>query len=347
MAVSTRPLRKYQISNAENTVGTAEAATEVLLFETLAPVLHDKVLHFPKHDRGLLADLYEAPIQVSQEVELEAEGDLYDRLMVFMAANSVRGNVTATQPDAVNQPNHYLHTFEPGLTTQNTPDITAGIDTFTFEYGDNVQGYETEFMFTKELEISGEANEQVTFKWTFGGRQVTESTMTAALTAPTTHQFFAMNKAKWYVDTSYAGIGGTQKTGVLKAFTWKFETGFTPRFTADGNYYFVGLNEDRKKVELELTLWRDSTIVEAELDKFQAGTTTYQRVALFGNTEMDAGQADVPYIYLDGAFKYVEFPPLDDEDGTSVITVKLESTYDVTAAKMFGVKIGTRMSAYA
>lgn len=347
MPYSTRPLRKYQISNVENVVGTTEVATEVLLFEQLAPVIHDKVWHFPKHDRGLLADLYEAPIQVAQEVELEGEGDLYDRLMVFIANNSIRGNITPTQPESGTQPNHYLWTVEPGLTTQNTPDITAGIDTFTFEWGDNVQGYETSLMFTKEWEISGEANEAVTFKWTFGGRQVTEAAMTGALTAPTTHQFFATNKAKWFVDANYAGIGGTQKSGVLKAFTIKFETGFTPRFTADGNYYFEGLNEDRKKLEIELTLWRDSVIVEAELDKFQAGTTSYQRIALFGATEMDAGQSNPPYIYFDFAGKYVEFPPLDDEDGTSVITVKLESTYDVTAGKMFGVKIGTRMSAYA
>lgn len=347
MPYSTRPLRKYQISNPENTVGTTEVATEVLMFENCAPIIHDKVWHFPKHDRGLLADMYEPPIQVSQEVELEAEGDLYDREMVFVAANSIRGNVTPTQPESGTQPNHYLWTFEPGLTTQNTPDIAAGIDTFTFEWGDNVQGYETSLMFTKSWEISGEVNEAVKLNWTFGGRQVTEAAMTGALTAPTTHQFFATNKAKWFVDANYAGIGGTQKSGVLKAFKITFETGFTPRFTTDGNYYFEGLNEDRKKLEIELTLWRDSTIVEAELDKFQAGTTSYQRIALFGATEMDSGQSNPPYVYFDFAGKYVEFPPLDDEDGTSVITVKLESTYDVTAGKMFGVKIGTRMSAYA
>ncbi len=347
MAFSTRALEKAQLSNVEGTPGTAEAATEIIFYENLTQILHDKVFHLPAQDRGLLIGNVETPFQVSQLAEFEMGGDLYDRLMVFMACNAIRGNITPTQPESGTQPLHYLWTVEPGLTTQNTPDITNGIDTFTIEYGGNVQAYESEFMFTTEIELSGEVNEAVTFKWNFQGRQVTETTFTGALTAPTTHQYFAVNNAKWYVDANYAGIGGTQKTGVLKAFNWKLETGFTARYTADGNYYYAALNEDRKKLTFEAQLWRDGTIAEAELDKFLAQTTSYQRLALFGNTEMDAGQGDKPYIYLDMALKHMEVPELDDEDGTRVVTFTGEAFYDVTAGKAFGVKIGTKMSTFA
>lgn len=347
MAVATRALEKAQVSNVENTVGTAEAATEILLYTDLTQVVHDKVFHTPEQDRGLLLGNIETPFQVSQQTEFEMEGPLYDRIANFMFCNGIRGNITPTQPDAINQPLHYLWTYLPGLTTQNTPDIANGIDTFTLEYGGNAQAWETEYLFTKEIEISGEANEEVQFTWNMQGRQVTATTFTAALVAPTTHQYFATNKAKWYVDTTYAGIGTTQKSGVLKAFTWKLETGFTARFTADGNYYYVGINEDRKKLTVELTLWVDDTIVPAELVKFNAQTTSYQRIALFGATAMDVGQNNPPYIYLDYAGKYTEFPEYDDEDGTRVITVTLEAFYDVTAAKAFGTSVGTRMSAFA
>lgn len=346
MPYSTKALQRAQLSNPEGTAGTAEAATEILLFENLTQFLHDAVWYTPLADRGLLAANIETPIEVSKEVEFEAEGSLYDRLMVFIASNSIRGNVTATQPESGTRPNEYLWTFEPGLSTQNTPDIANGIDTFTLEYGGNVQAYETEFLFTVSWEISGTVNEDVKFKWTTRGRQVTATTFTAALTVPA-HQFFAVNNAKWFIDANYAAIGGTQKTGVLQAFTITFETGFTARYTADGNLYFTALNEDVKKLEVELTLWRDSTIVEAELVKFKAATTSYQRIALFGKTEMDSGQNNPPYIYFDFAGKYVEFPELDEEDGTSVVTVKLESWYDTTAGKQFGVKVGTPMSVFA
>ena len=163
----------------------------------------------------------------------------------------------------INEPLHYLWTLEPSLATNgNTPDETNGIDTFTLEYGDNVQAYETEFLFTTKVEISGEPNEPVAFTWTCMGRQSSEVTKTAALSAPTT-VYFPFNLAKFYIDTSYAAIGGTQKTDMLKAFTWSFETMFTGRYTASGNFYFEALNEEKKTVALELTILRDSVNSEA------------------------------------------------------------------------------------
>lgn len=346
MANASKALSFAQISNVENTVGTAEAATEILLFETFKRIAHDKVFHMPTQDRGHLAANSETPFQVQQLAEFEMEGDLYDRIANFMFSSGIRGNIT---PAAVggSETLAYTWAYLMGLTTQNTPDITNGIDTFTLEWGSPIQEYETEYIFTTSIEISGAINEAVRYKWGMQGRGVTESTKTAALSVPTSLQYFPMNKAKWFVDSSYAGIGGTQKSGVLYGFTWKLETNFTARFTADGNYYFSALNEDRKKVELELMLYRDSTIYEAELDKFQAQSTSYQRLALFGTSEIDSGQSNPPYIYLDGAYKYTEWPELDEQGGMDVIKVKAESFYDTTAAKQFGTTVKTAMASFA
>lgn len=117
MAYGAKPLRRVQISNPENTVGTAEAATAILLLQDVTQISQGSIFHRPQHDRGNLAKFYEDPFQVSQYAELEMSGDLYDQIMVYIASNSIRGNVTPTQPDNVNEPNHYLWTFEPGLTT--------------------------------------------------------------------------------------------------------------------------------------------------------------------------------------------------------------------------------------
>lgn len=351
MAYGHKAFRKIQISNVENTVGTAEAATEVLL-GVLKMLTDDKTHHMFEQDRGTLAKVVELPVLTARAVELEMEGELYDRLMVIMAANSIRGNVTPTQPDMGTRPNEYLWTFEPGLTTANTPDIANGIDTFTLEWGDNIQGYETSHLYTVKLEIEAEVGNDedaiVTFTWTVGGRVITESTMTAALTAPTA-KYYPANLVKFYIDANYAGLGGTQKTGVLRAFKWTFETGFTPRYAADGTYYFAALNEMKKAPELELTYYRDSSIVEAELDKRQTDplSKTFIRIALFSNGEMDSGQSNPSYVYLDGAYVYTEWPELDEEDETSVITVKATAVQDSTSGKMMTVKVGTTMSAYA
>lgn len=345
MATASKALSYCQISNVEGTVGTAEAATEILLFENFSRIAHDKVFYKPEQDRGVLAANVETPFQVSQKAEFEMEGDLYDRIANFMFSSGI----CTTTPAAVGgaETLAYIWAYLMGLTTQNTPDVELGIDTFTVEWGNAIQEYESSHLVTSEIEISGSVNEPVKFNWKFYTRGVTESTKTAALSVPASINYFPMNKAKWFVDTSYAGIGGTQKTGVLYGFKWNLKTMLTPRFTADGNFYFSGVNEDRKKVELELQIYRDSTHYEAELDKYQAQTTSYQRLALFGLNEIDSGQANPPYIYLDGAYKYTEWPEVDEEDGVDVITVKAESFYDATAAKQFGVTVKTPMSAFA
>lgn len=342
MAYGHKAFSKIQLG-VETTPGTAVAATEVALGQ-LEWASHDKVWHKPEQDRGVLAMNYETPFEVSNAVEMELTGELYDRLAVLAMVNAIRGNITPTQPDNINEPNHYLWTIEPTLTAPNTPDQTNGIDTYTLEFGDNVQAYEAEHVYTMSVEITGSPDEPCEITWSIGARQVTETTFTGALSAPST-AYFPFNLAKFYIDTSYAGLGGTQKTGMLKGFTWTFETMFTPRHTADGQLYFEALNEDKKTVELELQYLRDGTNSEAEKDKFEAQTTSYIRIALFSHDEMDSGQSNPPYIYLDGAYKYTEWESPEDENGSYVVTVNAEAFYDTTASKMMSVLIGTTMSA--
>lgn len=345
MAYGLKAFRKIQISNIEGTPGTAEVATEVL-FGVLSVPYTDLVLHMPDQDRGVLAANYETPFEVSKAIELEMEGELYDRLMVFLGHMAIRGNVTATQPDMANEPNHWLWVFEHSMTAPNTPDQTNGIDTFTIEFGDNVQGYETEHLFIQSLEITGAPNEPVTFSATFTGRRITEVTFTGALTAPTA-AYFAFNNAKFYIDTTYALLGTNQITGMLRGFTWTFEPMFTPLFAADGQLYFGGVNEDKKAVELELTYYRDDTNSEAEKDKWEAQSMTYLRIELLSHDEMDSGQSNPAYILLDGAYRYTEWDAPDDEDGTAVVTVTAQSFYDVTKGNQMTVSVGTPMSAFA
>jgi len=342
MAYGHKAFNRIQLG-VESTHGTAVAATEILLGQ-LEWATHDKVWHKPEQDRGVLAKNYETPFEVSNNVEMEFTGELYDRLAVLAFVNAIRGNITATQPDNINEPNHYLWTIEPTLTAPNTPLETNGIETFTFEAGDNVQAYEYEYGYTLSIEISGAPDEPCEITWSIGARQATETTFTGALTAPAT-AYFPFNLAKFYIDTSYANLNTTQKTGMLKGFTWTFETMFTPLHTADGNLYFTQLNEDKKTVELELQYLRDGTNSEAEKDKFEAQTTSYISIELNSHTEMDSGQSNPEYIRLQGAYKYTEWETPEDEDGTHVVTVNAEAFYDTTASKMMSVLIGTTMDA--
>lgn len=345
MAVGNKALNKFQISNAEGTPGTAEAATAILLYEEMSSLTQGDVFHQPVQDRGSLAKNIEQEFKVAEFAEMEMSGDLYDQLMVYMALNTIKGAVTPTQPNAGDQPNHHLWVFEPNLGSAGT------FTSFTGEWGDQIQAFRSPYMVGTKFEIEGAASNEddarVTFTWSWFCRGVYTHTFTAALTAPTTHQFFAMNTAKWFVDSSYAGIGGTQITDVLRGFKYTYESMYTPRFSASGQFYFSGVNEARKETTLELTMWRDNTYFPAELAKYKANpkTTSFQRIGLYGYTEMDSGEADVPYIYLDGAYRIREIPEMDYEDDTELVTLTYKGIQDPTSSKMTTVSVGTQLSA--
>lgn len=346
MTTALTALKKQIQIGPEVTPGTAVAATEVLL-GVLEAELTSRVLHWPGDDRNLLAEHKGNEFKVGDEVELEIAGNMNHRHAPFMFGTTIRGNITPTQPDATNEPNAFLWTYQGGLTTGNTPDITNGIDTLTIEYGDNLDDYEAEYCFTKTLVITGAPNEPVTFEWTLTGAQVTAGiTPTPALTVQTV-KYYPSNMVSFYIDTSYANIGTTAKTDLLKGFTWTLETMFTPRYTAGGAYTYKGVNEDWKKVELELE-YKRGTLSEVEKALWEAGSSTYLRIKLGlpASEEIDSGQSNPPYIYLDGAYHYTEWPAPEDDNGARTESVTAHSVYDSTGTRDFEVAVFTDLAAY-
>lgn len=340
--MTLRAFRKIQVSNVEGTPGTAEAATEIcygtMSFEENRPIEQ------PDEDRGSLARNFANDFFTGNEENLTWTGDVNQRHIAWALAMAIRGNITPTQPDVTNEPNAYLWTFTPGLTTANTPDIANGIDTFTFEYGDNTQAYESEYCFATRLEISGAPNAPCKFTCDIVGRQRTDTTFTADLTAQSV-QRMPFNLMKFYVDTTWAALGSAQKTATLKGFTWTLETMFKPRYTGDGNLYFSAVDEDKKAPELTLIYARGTTS-DAERTKFEGRTTTFIRLELWGATEMDSGQSNPPYLVLDQAVRYTSWPMLGEDQGLSTVEVTAEGQYDSTGAKMFEAALLTDLDAY-
>jgi hypothetical protein len=343
MAIGRTAFRDIQISNPEDTAGTAEAAVEILICK-YAAAYADLVLHQPEADRNSLSRNHGDDVIVAKDLEIELEGDVNHRMIIWQLANSIRGNITPTQPDATNEPLSYLWLFSPGIFTANTPEIANGIDTFTLELGDNVQHYEAEYMFTTSLEISAEPDGVVEFSWTTKARQLTETTKTAALVEQSV-QRFPSNTVEIYLDSSWATIGNTQVTDLLRSWTWTLETNFTARQTADGVLVFSGVNEDIKFVGLEMEYLR-STASELEKDKYNARTTTFVRIKCNGISEMDSGQNNLPYIQFDMSGRYMEWGDVDDDAGSQYETVMLESVYDITGAKEYEVSVLTDLASY-
>lgn len=344
MARALKAFRKLQGSAAEATPGLATAASEVFYGQMSTWPLEDLVKEtFEDDERGMLARHVTMPVVAGKQADLVWEGALNMRHIIWLMSMAIRGNVTPTQPDSTNQPLAYLWTFEPGITTANTPDITNGIDTYTIEYGDNLQAYEAEYCFATRLQISGAPNELCKFTCDITGRQNTDASFTGALVAQSV-QYFPFNKCKFYVNTSWATLGNTEKADLLKSFTWTLDTQFRAGYTAHNQLYFYDVVEDKKAVELELVYARN-TNADAERTKYEQGTTTFLQILLEGQTELDVGQSNEPYVKLYGAYQYLGWPSPDDEDGLSTHAVRAESVFDSVGSRMFGASCLTSLAA--
>jgi len=343
MTTGLKAFRKIQAGSEGATPGVAVEATEIL-YGTLSTFESGEVIHWPEGDRNSLARWMADDEIVGEEAKIVWAGDLNHRHANWLLSMAIRGNVTPTQPDGTNEPLSYLWTYTPTLTAANTPDIANGIETYTIEYGDNLQAYEVEYCFATKLQISGAPNEPVKFTCDIAGRQREDVSFTGSLTAQSV-QLFPFNLASIAIDTTGAGIGDTAKTGLLRAFTWSLDTMFRPFYTADGALYFACVAEDRKSPELTLTYVRGTT-ADTERSAYGDRTTKFLRIKLNGQTEMDASQSNEPYLILDQAIRYKEWPTFGDQDGLATVQVKADCVYDSTWAKMFECALLTDLSTW-
>lgn len=339
--MTLRATRRFQVG-PEGTPGTAVAATEPLL--GVLTWDDKKELYEPDEDRNSLARHIGGDDEfVNALMELTWTGAMNHRHIIYPIVMGVRGNITPTQPDSTNQPNAYLYTVAPSLTAANTPDQTNGVDTFTFEFGDETQADEAEFCFATQIQLQGSVGGVWEQTITISGRQKTDCSFTGALSYSSV-QRFPFNKTTFAINTSGATLGDTQKTGLLTGVTWTLDTMLRPFFAADGNLYFSSVAEDKKVVELQLT-YKKGTDSEAERAKFDANTVTFLRIKAQGQTVLDSGQSNPPYVQLDQAIEYTSWPMDGAQDGLSTVQVTAKSVYDATWAKMFEVAILTDLAA--
>ena len=338
-----RAFRRIQVSNVEGTPGVAEAAVEVL-YGTLT--FDDGLtIHYPEEDRNSLAKHHGNDIVVGKEAHLTWQGDLNFRQIVWALAMAICGNITPTQPDAVGQPSGYLWTFTPAADAPNTPDEADGIDTFTFEFGDDMRDYVAEFCFATRLEISGAPNETVKFVCEITGRQVsTGEGFTAELVAEDV-QRAPFNLSKVYIDDAGGTIGLTQAEGLVKGVTWELETMFVASYGPDGALYFATVDEDRKAPVLTMTLKRGAAAL-AEEDAYLTRATRLIRWEILGAQELDEEEANVPYLVLDQAVRYTEWPEWSDEDGRTTHEVTAEAVWDDDYGKLFEAALYTDLAAF-
>ena len=323
----------YKIqAGKESSHGTACAATAKWMCYTLHPTVGDLSWVQPEEERGSLAAFFRAYAPQRQAELGDLEGDATFEDILYPLLMAVKGGVTPTQPDGTT--NTYLWTFSPDLTSGNDP------DTFTVEWGDDVQAWESEYVFATSLTISGALGEAWKVAASLVGRQHTATTFTAGLSDRTVESCL-MNLTKLYIDDSGGSIGSTQITGAFVDFEWRLPVHFVPFFTADGNKYFTTHSEKKMAPELDLTLVLDNTTKTLLTTKYTAGTGQLVRIAGIGST-IEGGYTK--YIHIDGAYHINGIDELGESEGKTVVAMHLLGIYDSDWGKLFEIAVQNSVS---
>lgn len=321
-----------------STHGTAVAATKILLGQVPA-INSDRKPEFPVENVGIRADAVRAVIhQYLYNNTLSTEHGYFQQLPMLFGCG-LKGGVTASEVTPAQ--GDYLWTFTPSLTASNT------IDSLTIELGDDVQAFETEYAMFERIRIGGQVAQgmeasPVAVEADFFGRQLTPTTFTGALSIPSAEPINA-KLARLYVDTAWSGIGGTEKTNILRGFDVEILTGVHPVFTGSANKYFNTHAEGLIAVTANLTLEGNSD-ADVIFDAQQAATFQAIRLKIIGAT-ISAGTPHSLTLDIGGVWESVS--PMGSEDrNDNLHSATLRGYYDVTGAKLLQVAVVTNSNAY-
>jgi len=316
-----RAFRKIQIGE-EATKGTAVAASAALL--GALTMKSSPTIHRPVEERGTLAE-FSRSVKVANLAELTFEGDATFEQILYLLHMGVLGNVTPSTVDTSAK----LWTFTPAMTGAGT------FDSFTIEYGDDVQAWETEFCMARSIEISGAMGEAMRMRGDIFGRKMTAVSFTGAISPPTVESI-PTQKAKLYIDDEDGTIGTTEKSSTLISFTYTINTGLAPKRYADGSIDFSSYAEMFKGVELRATFAFNSA-AEAERVLFDGETMRLIRIEAEGSLVGDVDALKT--LTLDVCGIYTDFATLSERDGEDVVEITLSSQRGTNYTKLFEVAV--------
>lgn len=313
----------------ENTAGTAVAATTKVPSLKFHPGMGYLNIVQPEEERGSLA-MYHRNYVASQLAEGALEGEAtFEEITIplCMAIEDINGTATTTSHGSA-----YTWVFEPSWTSTNTP------GTWTLEFGDDVQAYESAYVFGTDLSISGSTEEAWQLSCNVAGRAIDTCTFTGNdVTSGYTVESILMQETKLYIDDdTSAGPGTTQITGAFLDFDWSMGEHFGPRFTADGELYFSGVRECALAPTLDLTLVVDATTKDQIVSKYEGQTKQLVRIAGEGSA---ISSGTNKYAYIDMAGIITDVSELGETDCDTVMTLTLTGEYSSLWSKVFSISL--------
>ncbi|NSW52207.1 MAG: hypothetical protein HPY85_06860 [Anaerolineae bacterium] len=319
----------------ESVHGTHVAATR--LYPGTVTVGQDRKVQFISEHYG--ARTNEARTAIYQHLAnpmLQEAHGVFQHLPLHFSIG-LKGGVTPEE-QTVDQ-DDYEWDFTPDLEDSNAP------DSMTLEYGDDTQAFEVGYVMARRYRISGAVGEDapVQIETECFGDEVTPVSFTAGLSPISTAlQAMVANMAKIYIDATWANLGTTQKTGILRSYDIEILTGVHPKFNGEGGKVMTGHGEGAIAF-LATFRFEGNASADAEWDLMRSQGNRAIRLVIEGD-QIGTGQKHSLTLDLFG--RYETFVPLDGEkDGDNLSAVTFRSLNDLQATPhSLGVKVVTNVA---
>ena len=335
--MGNKAFTKFQIGK-ETTRGTAVAA-DTLLLGQVTGVRPDRKPVYPSENIGVRADALRSVVHQYLVQDTFASDHAYFQLLPLVFGCGLKGGVTAAEANAGQA--DYEWNQSPSMIAANTPDA------FTGEKGDDVQAFEFEYAMIERIRLAWSVSQgmeasPVSLEFDFFARQLTSTTFTGAINPPVVEPLNG-KLSRMFLDTSWSGVGGTEKTGILRGADIEILTGLHPVFAGSAGKYFDSYAEGVIAVTAQLVLEGNSD-ADAIWDAHQAQTFQVLRLQLNGG-QIGSGDNHVLNVDIGGTWESVQ--PINSEDkGSNLHAAVFHGFYDVTGAKLLQVNTTTNVASY-
>ncbi len=263
-------------------------------------------------------------------VVLEGDTELSAEDVLWPLMTGVLGSVTPSTSDTS------------AKTWVFTPELTTGvpvIQSLTAEFlrGDGVTNHyygESGYMMTESFGFEWAYNQVAKMKARLFGRARQTDTPTGSLVPYTTREALVSNTLIVSLDTTWAGLGGSALSGIVRSASIDVMTGYAPNYTLAGR---SDVDHTGHKVgiiggTLNLVMEFDAAGAAAALTNWRANNIVFIRLK---NTGSLAGAATVyRTVQVDGAFRFTATPSFSADGEQVLVTASLEAVRDTTANKI-------------
>lgn len=350
MSTAIRQATKIQIGK-ELTRGTAVAATRRILTEGATFRNLESLKTFENQIQGTLAMSATPPVVTRNHTEFELTMPLDFEQVLLALLSGMKGGVTPTTPGTGEG---RLWTFTPAVASDPLP------DTYTIEFSEadmdaspNALGLEAPYGFATSIQITGSEDSLPELSIGMVARQTSLAVATAAISLPTVS--YSPN-ARWgiYIDSAWAGLGGTQITGQIMGFQWTFDGFLRPVYRLDNRSAldFARYEFKPRNVDLTLDTMLDAAsggLVPTEDSLKTAGTKRFVRVELTGDAFVAPDTGLNRFVRLDGCYVHAEDSMQErggENEGNVTNRLHLTGFYDSTQAQDVEVVVQNNLASF-